>query len=301
LEDLIEEHSVKVMLPSYEFIDVPYYSSKTYGATVLDLKNKIAEVTSGMDPRRIRLLLKYAELQDNESLTLLQNEYNCTLQLVYRMVDVRPDEAQMDYGGFIRSITPPEGTVNVAVTDSVILHVSPNQYGHVIRLTSLLDHTLLPLTYEGDMLAHFKGNRRKAEELGFKQWTDQTQLERILLLEVDDHLDLHLESIRYNTYGVNNGYMGGDTHSWQRYTKVYPVECKITVTDLHEDDGGGEEHSIITVKPYGPLKYSTHYALLLCNNVPTVPMGSISAPWTAFTMGGVNEDKLFIFKTEKRP
>jgi hypothetical protein len=301
LEDLIEEHTVKVMLPSYDIIDVSYYSSRSYGATVMDLKNKIGEATGGMDPRRMRLLLRYEELEDSTSLTFLQNEYSCTLHLVYRMVDVHPDETQMDYNGFIRSITPAEGTVSVAVTESIILHVSPNQYGHVIRLNALVDSSLLPLKYDGDMLAQFQGNRRKAEDLGFKQWTNQTYLERILLLQVDDHLDLRLDSIRYNLYGINNGYMGGDMHSWQRYTTEHPVECKITVTDLHEEDGGGDEHSIITVKPYGPLKYSTHYALLLCNNVPTVPAGSIAAPWTAFTMGGVSEDKLFIFKTEKRP
>jgi hypothetical protein len=300
IEDPIEEFVVKVQLPTYDFIDVPYYRSKSYQPKVIDLKNKICELCGGMDPRRLRLLHKYEELTDEDGLAV-HNLANCVLQLVYRMANVSEESTQMEYRGFIRSVAPAEGSTNIPIAASVVLHIAPNKFGHVIRVPALLEYTALPLRYSGDMLLELQGNKKEATQRGFQQWTDRTQLERILLLEVDDHLDLRLESIRYYTYGVNAGYHGGDKHSWQRYTRNYPVECRITVTDLHEDDGGGEEHQLITLKPYEPLKYSTSYALLLCNNVPTVPVGSITAPWTAFTMGGTNEDKIFILRTEKAP
>lgn len=301
IDDPIEEHTVKVQLPTYDVIDVPYYRSKTYAPSVTDLKNKISELSKGMDPRRIRIVYKLKEYKDNEDLSFIDTIPNCILQVVYRMVNVDDEQTQMEYSGFITSFSPTEGCVTVPVTDSIRIHLAPNGFGHVIRIAALLDDSMLPLRHSGDMLAQLKGDIAQAKERGFCQWTDQTHMERILLLEVDDHLDLRLESIRYYTYGVNAGYCGGDHHSWQRYTKNYPVECKITVTDVHEEEGGGEEHHLITLQPYAPLKYSTSYALLLGNNVPTVPVGSITAPWTAFAMGGVNEDKLFIFRTERKP
>lgn len=301
IDDPIEEYTVRIQLPTYDFIDVPYFRSKQYHPKVIDLKNKICEMCSGMDPRRLRLLHKYEELTDQESLTVIQDSPDCVLQVVYRMVEVAEESTQMEYKGFIRSVSPAEGAINVPVTSTIVVHIAPNELGHVIRVPALLEYTALPLRHSGDMVAELKGNRKDAARRGFQQWTDRTQMERILLLEVDDHLDLRLEGIRYYTYGINAGYHGGDFHSWQRYTRSYPVECRVTVTDLHEDDGGGDEHHLVTLRPYEPLKHSTSYALLLCNNVPTVPAGSITAPWTAFTMGGTNEDKLFIFRAEKAP
>lgn len=49
--------------------------------------------------------------------------------------------------------------------------------------------------------------------------------------------------------------------------------------------------------PYKHLKHDTYYAILFCNNVPTVPINLLEASWIAFTMGTMGEDKLIIFKT----
>ena len=300
-DDSIQEFKVNVLLPSYDVIEVPYFRSEVFDAKVIDLKIKISELSNGLDPRRMRLLHNYEEMDDNDSLRNLQESGRETLQVVYKMYGFDEEHTQMEYTGFIRSISHENGTFNKSVHDPIKIHFAPNQHGHVVRLTALLDSTAMLHRHDGDMLGHFRGDRKQAADRGFQQWTEQTHLERLLLLEVENDLDVRVDVIRYYTYGVNNGYLGGDCHSWQRYTRKFPVECKYAVKPLHEDEDGGEEHFVVSMQPYEALKYSTYYAVLLMNNVPTVPVGSVSAPWTAFTVGGTNEDKLFIFKTEKRP
>lgn len=290
---VFEECTVNVMLPTYDLVKISFYRSNNHDARVLDLKNQVSEVSNGIDPRRMRLLYNYMELRDTESLMGLKLTPQDTLQVVYKMIDVDVERTQMEYAGFIRQVTPEDGAAQVSVNSSIVIHVGPNQFNHVIRIAALLNHTMLPLEFNGNMLSHFKGKEQLAADRGYQQWTDHTLMERIMLLEVDDHFDLEADSIRYYTHGINGGYCFGDYNSWQRYTKSYPIECKITVQELED-----ASYNIITMKPYQPLKYNTHYAILLCNNVPTVPAALLDAPWTGFTMGGTNEDKLFLFKTE---
>jgi len=71
-----------------------------------------------------------------------------------------------------------------------------------------------------------------------------------------------------------------------------PLECKYYVTTADDD-----HVQTITMTPYKHLKHDTYYAILFCNNVPTVPINLLEASWIAFTMGTMGEDKLVIFKT----
>lgn len=293
---IFEECTINVLLPTYELVNITVYRSNNHDARVIDLKNQISEVSNGIDPRRMRLLYNYTELRDTDSLKGLRLESGESLQVVYKMIDVDEEHMQMEYDGFIRKVSPEDGAVQVPINSSIIIQIGPNQYNHVIRTPALLNYTMLPLKFDGNMLNHFKGKENLAADKGYQQWTDLTILERILLIEVDDQFDLRADSIRYYTHGINAGYCYGDYNSWQRYTKSYPVECKITVKEMDEDG-----YHMITMQPYQPLKYNTHYAVLLMNNVPTVPAALLDAPWTGFTMCGTNEDKLFLFKTEVKP
>mmetsp|Transcript_2226 Transcript_2226/g.3460 ORF Transcript_2226/g.3460 Transcript_2226/m.3460 type:complete len:119 (-) Transcript_2226:419-775(-) len=75
------------------------------------------------------------------------------------------------------------------------------------------------------------------------QWledSDCPDLPKVLLLEAADnihnsssHTLLPQEDVTYNIYGVNDGYEGGDKHSWQRYTAELPVECRLSSDFIH--------------------------------------------------------------------
>jgi hypothetical protein len=337
---LFKECNVDVVLPSYDVVTITYFSSKTYGAKVIDLKHKISEAGSGLDPKRIRLLLNYVELEDSSNFTSDMLKPNEKLSVVYKMVGIDPTTTQFSYDGFIDRVVPEDGAVLVPVSSSIVVVTKANHCDHIIRIPSLLNRTLLNQVHDGNMVKQFKNNLRDAKLAGFQQWTDFNPVERLLLLEVKEGLDLERDQIRYDVSGVNDGYMNGDIYSWQRYTKVFPVECKYIISDdveytpdtvgsgnrafggnnptltttattgisngtttpfTKDNDIDPNPHGVrITMKPYGKLKYNTHYAVLFCNHVPTVPVLLSEAPWTAWTMGGTNEDKLFLFKTEKR-
>lgn len=138
----------------------------------------------------------------------------------------------------------------------------------------------------------YSGNTSAAKLHGYLSWTDFSVQESLLLIEVSRDISSNLEDIRYSNYGVNNGYCNGDHDSWQRYTTKLPLECKYYVTTADDD-----HVQTITMTPYKHLKHDTYYAILFCNNVPTVPINLLEASWIAFTMGTMGEDKLVIFKT----
>jgi len=131
-----------------------------------------------------------------------------------------------------------------------------------------------------------------------------------------------IDTKRYWWRGVNKGYSGGDFNSWQRYTKVPPIEVSISERigtgvsvsfdstpplsaalriggdGSHEGELIGNQHlntslaytisddyascKCLTITPRFPLDYDTTYVLLLANNVPTLPVAACEATWAAF-------------------
>lgn len=359
---LMQHKQLTVMLPDYEEITIDYYVSNEHKLTVRDLKFKIQEVSScGIDPRRIRLVRNMEELDDRMSVLELEDieqqqpqEYASNdaatrvIHVVYKMAHVSPESTLFSYDSFIRSMEPLDDEILVSITSSFNIIFGPNEFGHVIRMSSLLDadhHTLQP-QYSGDLLHELKMDAREAAEaVGFRQWTDTQYSERVMLVEVyNAALDIALEEVRYSVDGVNGGYFKGDKHSWQRYTDKNPIECKFTVKEITQEvalktatataaiaEHGGDHaeleaaynaalrsgnkddtsclnraaftdhYLMLKIQPYLPLQYETNYALVLCNNVPTVPVEMFDSPWMSFTVGGTSEDKVVLFRTVSAP
>jgi len=77
----------------------------------------------------------------------------------------------------------------------------------------------------------------------------------VMLLELREDLDLtKLDAIRYNVFGVNHSYYGGEYDSWQRYTEQAPIPCIVK---------HGPEH--ISVTPTNALRANRWHALVLLN------------------------------------
>lgn len=146
----------------------------------------------------------------------------------------------------------------------------------------------------------------------------------------------YLDSRRYWHAGSNEGYIGGDAHSWQRYTFCPPLDVSITESSWPIEGFTGTAFSTapltiepvssaercaelplcthtfasftiadettltrtLTLKPAEPLKPQTVYTVLLMNSVPTFPAADCEAGWAAFASAGmVAEDMLFSFTT----
>jgi len=171
-----------------------------------------------------------------------------------------------------------------------------------IDLENIKEKALLPLTRPGDMSLHL-GSVANAKTRGYKQWTTKKFQSRIHLLELSENIrnvDLlieRMESARYSFNGINDGYTYGDDDSWQRYTSVEPIECRITLSDEYDIFSSlADDESVITLKPYEPLKYNQTYIIYLGNSIPIVP-NSLDSLFTSYNASHVCEDKLFLFTT----
>lgn len=164
------------------------------------------------------------------------------------------------------------------------------------------EKVLYPFIRPGDMIVH-SGSLANAKARGFKQWTTKKYQSRVHLLELTenirniDTLLERMESVRYSFNGINDGYINGDNNSWQRYTSVEPIECRITLSDEYDIFSSlNDNESIITLKPYEPLKHNQTYIIYLGNSAPIVP-NSLDSLLTSYTASHVCEDKLFLFTT----
>ena len=171
-----------------------------------------------------------------------------------------------------------------------------------LELENMKEKALLPLTRPGDMCLHL-GSLANAKARGFKQWTTKKFQSRIHLLELSENIrnvDLlieRMESARYSFNGISDGYTYGDDDSWQRYTLVEPIECRITLSDEYDIFSSlADDESVITLKPYEPLKYNQTYIIYLGNSIPIVP-NSLDSLLTSYNASHVCEDKLFLFTT----
>lgn len=125
------------------------------------------------------------------------------------------------------------------------------------------------------------------------------------------------EDRRYRWNGINRGYIKGDKFSWQRYTSHRPVDCHLqsSLSDKYRSKTRDSDPFDCYVKliPWKKLRYDTTYAVLLCNNVSIVPaeddpMGFMDQRDVhasglmryESTVYGIQEDKLIVFRTEKR-
>lgn len=287
-------------------------------------------------------LLHEHNLKDNDNITLVysivdpnalqmatHSNYASFGTFSYHLID------EISYSTYIKGIsvrlsndsgrsnsrTPLHRAVHVCVDTDIILDLAPSEFGLCVHAPSLADiDALAPSTVPncGDMVKFFGGNVNEARKRGFINWTDRKFHNKVFLLEVSSKYNqgdmiekymIHSQAIRYSFNGVNNGYLGGDYDSWQRYTHALPIDSKITVLDYYNDmlSGRNEGESSIVIKPYQSLQYGTYYALLLQNSVPIVPVDnepkkeqSDYSIFSDFNNSHICEDVLYIFKTIRK-
>lgn len=266
--------TIPVKLPDATLFDVDL-SGISY-ILVKDLKLLMYQQGIPVLPDRMKLIHQNRPLGDVEAVFDLKCSESEPLHLVVRIIDGL--QLLLSYDEFIAASHPKHSAINVPVASSISIVFKANQMGHMVYTPTLAHHEELRTLVPEKPLAN-------ASELSVS--------ERVVLVQVDENLELRLDEIRYqmDSYGS----LCGDPNSWQRYTSHSPIGCEISITPFYEP----LPHEL-TLKPLKPLRFNTFYAVVLLNNVPTVPAQHPNEFWQ-YLATAIGSDKLIIFRTERPP
>ena len=216
---------------------------------------------------RMRLVHRNKELPDSKLVSdySFSSSEPTPIEVVVKMgsISVLDQPRLFEYREFVRQIFPQNGATQVPVDTVIHVQFGASLSGYCCSLAFLRNSSswVSPDPHFGDMLAHFGNDAALAKERGFVQWTPGRYPQRVLLLQVDAPVaaklfppprkrvkgsparhhggkerpdagsgisTTFLDSRRYWHRGVNEGYWGGDFHSWQRYTAHAPVEVMLS-------------------------------------------------------------------------
>lgn len=281
---------IKCKLPTMEIIKVNIHEIDMI--FVKDLKRFLYQKHSMLHPLRLKLIYNHQVLQDMTAMSELNLQENDMIEIILKTINVEP--IFFTYNEFITSHYPSHLSINIPIDSKFHISFKHNLSHHQINFPSFLDyqHTLQTI-YSGNMESTTSLSPGMNQSMGFVKWVNHRYSQKIFLLIVDEFLDTKLDRIRYDVHGVNVGYCEGDYHSWQRYTRQMPIECEITIPSMESP-----LPHIIEIKPCRSLLYDTPYALVLQNNIPTIPTNTHPINYD-FMPSGIGEDKVIIFKTEK--
>ena len=304
-------YKIKLISPHYEeiYMDFRVYAHMT---TVYDLmmysyeKRLVNFRPDEMKFLHMQLVMEPKRLLSSYPIDVLGD----TIRIIKILntgftVDMRVSATE--YSEFLKFSYPDQNSVDFPINGEIVLKFGPSAVRNIqIFVPALVDKNALLTSYGGNMVRNL-GGLKEAKKRGYVAWTDQTFSQRAFLLELPSDKKANsvtdrfrFERIRYTSAGtLNMGYRDGDIHSWQRYTTQIPL--LISLVDTEEDDSiTGNLISILRMKPIEELKYNTCYAILLSNNVPTVPLAGCVGDFTGFTDPGTTEDHIIAFKTAVR-
>ena len=204
-------------------------------------------------PVEHRLVLRNQTLLDNQTLGDLgvQDGDHMT---VYPVLRAGPRFNDIDYSSHIAGVSPADTSITIAFKcDARAFQMFPNlhKFTEPVEVSAAQEAFI----YSGLDLTQY------GREMNFTPcWTHYRPNARVLLLKVVEQHS-HLSEMRYRVGGINGSHFGGDFHSWQRYTRTYPVSGVLTIC---EDD------RTICFTPSECLARNTRYAILIRNshNIP---------------------------------
>jgi hypothetical protein len=250
-------------------------------ASVAALKARLRDET-GFHLDMMQLRLRGAVLADGESLYSQGVGEGALLELHLRAQPHAAHPSQLGYEDLLRPVMfldecgsgktlSPRALPPAPATVTIVLELKEDKMGSQLDPASLVE---LVCENESTSLRQTFGPT-EAQRRGFVQWTSShLQYERVMLLEVEaevgvKHCDVappnlvgtcdlppSLEAKRYNREGGETLHMGGDAHSWQRYTKRMPVPCIVRVDTASRQ---------VKLTPREGLKAGQCYVVLIMN------------------------------------
>ena len=288
---------IKVTLHIYKEIttiyDIMVHISNKKLINLLPDEMKFVYLQNVLDPRR--LFSSYPITSFGDVITVLK---------IMIPVSVRDKNAfSTTYSEFLKYSCPDQNSVDILPDVTIVLKFGSSSRNIRIYTPALVDYHSLQGVNNGDMVGNLR-SAKDAKKRGFTSWTKENYSQRVYLLELPSKKNgfaftdyFQLERIRYSSAGVlNMGYNEGDSLSWQRYTNKPPLFCGIKET-IEDDLVTGDIIDVLQLSPVNGLEYDTYYAILLSNNVPTVPIQGCEGDFTCYVNGGTTEDHLIAFKT----
>jgi len=194
--------------------------------TIDEIKEKI-QLQSGIPPDQQRLIFSGKQLDDDRTLGDYSIVDNSTLHMVLRLGG--PPQ-NVHWKPFIATTTPE--LLQQDVKRDSKLSITFSKKGKHIDLDELVDFQ------EIDSMQNLWDYYIKEKE-PVLFWTKKEYPTRIMLLKLrPEFADLgtnmmpHLSKVKYDVFGINKTYYGGEMRSWQRYTWSKPLDCEISI---HEE------------------------------------------------------------------
>lgn len=288
-----QEFFLNFQLPSQDVHEVDLRGLENL--FIRDLKQKLFRNGVGIPPSRMKILFKNRALEDREIIGDVGFQNHDLVYLILRVTKNDSSPVYVKYEDFVMSTSPKHLSINVPIDVTVTILLQADQLGRAVYTPALVDPKILPTLHSGNMLENFGNNMKQAMRRGYRKWADMSVHHRIVLLRVDENLEHHFLELRYDVEERNEGYDGGDDCSWQRYTQHPPVDCRVNIPRFSDV----MPHAV-KIHPIEPLLLNTNYAVLLMNNVPTVPKETTAASVMDFMLDGTTNDYLILFRTEQQ-
>lgn len=229
---------------------------------IFNVKQKIID-KKGIPIKRQRLEYENKILDDYKTIKDYNINENEIIKLYVYNINNVSSPGYAYYKGYIFK-SYPKILQNDMDTDLIItIYFKENWYGEKLNLLMFKNINLV-CTKHCDGLCQMQNLWCNYINEKTYIWTDIIyDRQKIMLLKLSDEFISNneilydkLNKIRYDVFGINNTYYGGDNTSWQRYTKTLPISIDIIIK---------EDENKVMITPFKDLQFDTWYITVLLN------------------------------------